>query len=76
MSPYLGKKGSQWPLGASDAPQAPDQPVKSVGRRIYWLGTEVQPCGKCGVAAANVDDCGHFGDPKCPRFGVIGTQKS
>jgi hypothetical protein len=24
----------------------------------------------CGIAPANVDDCGRFGDPACPYFGV------
>lgn len=37
---------------------------------IYWLGTKVHPCRKCGVPATNVDDCGEFGNPDCPRFGV------
>ena len=30
----------------------------------------VQHCPKCGVAPSNVDDCGEFGDPDCPYFGI------
>ncbi len=36
----------------------------------YWLGTKVHPCPKCGVAPTNVDDCGEFGNPECPYFGI------
>lgn len=31
---------------------------------------QVQRCHSCGVCPANVDDCGHFGDPECPYFGI------
>jgi len=31
---------------------------------------KVKVCSRCGVAPANVDDCGRFGDPECPYFGV------
>lgn len=27
-------------------------------------------CAKCGVAPSNVDDCGEFGNPECPYFGI------
>lgn len=37
---------------------------------IYWMGTKVMPCPACGIAVTNVDDCGHFGDPECPAFGI------
>jgi hypothetical protein len=30
----------------------------------------VQRCHKCGVCPSNVDDCGHFGDSRCPYFGI------
>ena len=36
----------------------------------YWLGTKVHPCPKCGIAPTNVDDCGEFGNPECPYFGI------
>lgn len=36
----------------------------------YWMGSLVQKCPDCGVAPTNVDDCGHFGDPECPYFGI------
>jgi hypothetical protein len=31
---------------------------------------QVQRCDKCGVCPSNVDDCGHFGDSRCPYFGI------
>jgi hypothetical protein len=31
---------------------------------------QVRECPMCGIAPANVDDCGRFGDPACPYFGV------
>jgi hypothetical protein len=31
---------------------------------------QVRECPMCGIAPANVDDCGRFGDPVCPYFGV------
>jgi hypothetical protein len=45
-------------------------------RLFHWrnLGDgkpiQVQECPMCGIAPANVDDCGRFGDPACPYFGV------
>ena len=30
----------------------------------------VKHCSMCGVAPSNVDDCGRFGDPDCPYFGI------
>lgn len=30
----------------------------------------VKRCPACGVSPGNVDDCGHFGDPDCPYFGI------
>ena len=41
----------------------------------YWMGNEVKPCSLCEVAPTNVDDCGQFGNPHCPCFGVIGDGK-
>lgn len=35
----------------------------------------VQACSMCGVAPSNVDDCGEFGNPECPYFG-IGREES
>lgn len=37
---------------------------------VYWMGSKVAKCPDCGVAPTNVDDCGHFGDPECPYFGI------
>ena len=31
---------------------------------------QVQRCHKCGVCPSNVDDCGCFGDSRCPYFGI------
>ena len=31
---------------------------------------QVRRCHKCGVCPSNVDDCGHFGDSRCPYFGI------
>jgi len=31
---------------------------------------KVQVCQMCGVAPSNVDDCGEFGNPDCPYFGI------
>jgi hypothetical protein len=31
---------------------------------------KVQVCQMCGVAPSNVDDCGEFGNPECPYFGI------
>lgn len=30
----------------------------------------VKVCPMCGVAPSNVDDCGEFGNPECPYFGI------
>lgn len=46
-----------------------EEHVDEQGRK-WWMGTLVHPCPACGVAPTNVDDCGHFGDPMCPYFGV------
>lgn len=29
----------------------------------------VEKCPMCGISPGNVDDCGCFGDSKCPYFG-------
>jgi len=39
------------------------------------LPVKVHPCRLCGVATASVDDCGEFGNPKCPRFGKEGVNQ-
>lgn len=31
---------------------------------------KVEVCEMCGVAPSNVDDCGEFGNPECPCFGI------
>jgi hypothetical protein len=31
---------------------------------------KVRRCHKCGVCPSNVDDCAHFGDSRCPYFGI------
>ena len=52
------------------------QPVPVGSKAFHWrnLGdgkpVQVQQCLMCGIAPANVDDCGRFGDPACPYFGV------
>lgn len=43
--------------------------------KVYWMGTEVKACGMCGKVVTAVDDCGEFGNPECPQFGVIGTKR-
>jgi hypothetical protein len=59
---------------ASAALDAQPEPVGS--KAFHWrnLGdgkpVQVQQCLMCGIAPANVDDCGRFGDPACPYFGV------
>ena len=30
----------------------------------------VKVCPMCGVAPSSVDDCGEFGNPECPYFGI------
>ena len=42
--------------------------------KTYWMGTEVKACGMCGKVVTAVDDCGEFGNPECPQFGVLGTR--
>jgi hypothetical protein len=52
------------------------QPEPGVAGLFHWrnLGdgkpVQVRECPMCGIAPANVDDCGRFGDPACPYFGV------
>ena len=36
----------------------------------WWMGKFVHPCPMCGIAVTNVDECGNFGDPDCPAFGI------
>lgn len=36
----------------------------------YWMGSKVEKCPMCGIAPTNVDDCGEFGNPECPYFGI------
>jgi len=31
---------------------------------------KVAECPMCGISPSNVDDCGEFGDPDCPYFGI------
>lgn len=35
-----------------------------------WMGNVVLACPRCHVVVVNVDDCGEFGNPDCPRFGI------
>ena len=42
--------------------------------KTFWMGTEIKPCPKCNKVVTAVDDCGEFGDPECPQFGVLGTR--
>jgi hypothetical protein len=52
------------------------QPEPAGDGLFHWrnLGdgkpVQVRECPMCGIAPANVDDCGRFGDPACPYFGV------
>ena len=48
----------------------PNGDTKIVNGETYWMGNKVEKCSKCGVAPTNVDDCGEFGDPDCPYFGI------
>lgn len=54
----------------------PVGPKPQGGKPFHWrnLGdgkpVQVQECPICGIAPANVDDCGRFGDPACLYFGV------
>lgn len=50
--------------------EQPNGRVEVIDGETYWMGTRVMPCSACGVAPTNVDDCGHFGDPDCPCFGI------
>lgn len=52
-----------------DINERTDGEVKIIDGETYWMGNLVHKCPDCGVAPTNVDDCGHFGDPKCPYFG-------
>ena len=65
----------------TDPTQPPAPPAPEVGEvaglsEYEWkdIGdgrpVRVQRCDKCGVCPSNVDDCGHFGDSRCPYFGV------
>lgn len=42
---------------------------------VMWEGSKVYACEKCGVCATNVDDCGEFGNPACPRWGAVDSLK-
>jgi hypothetical protein len=44
--------------------------VEVVDGETYWMGSKVEKCGKCGIAQTNVDDCGEFGNPDCPCWGI------
>lgn len=51
-----------------------EQKIDERAHGRYWGRNYVHPCPDCGVAPFNVDDCGHFGNPECPYFG-IGREK-
>ena len=44
--------------------------VEIIDGVTYWMGTVVNKCSLCGIAPTNVDDCGWFGNPLCPCYGV------
>lgn len=44
--------------------------VEVINGDKYWMGNKVEPCPKCGITVTNVDDCGEFGNPDCPAFGI------
>ena len=46
-----------------------DESIKKVGDKRYWLGSEIAPCSMCGDYVVAVDNCGEFGNSKCPLFG-------
>ena len=81
----LLKALSEWALGQGSNVDAPliirtraalAQPEPVGAALFHWrnLGdgkpVQVRECPMCGIAPANVDDCGRFGDPACPYFGV------
>lgn len=58
------------PPAASPAPESAgvgDYEWKDIGD---GRPVQVQRCHKCGVCPSNVDDCGCFGDSRCPYFGT------
>jgi hypothetical protein len=76
-----GPRGEDWQSSRLSAASAAlsaalAQPEPEGDRLFHWrdLGDgkpiQVQECPMCGIAPANVDDCGRFGDPACPCFGV------
>lgn len=56
-------------IRGDDHPNGREEIDTKTGER-YWMGSLVQKCPDCGIAPTNVDDCGHFGDPACPYFGI------
>jgi len=44
--------------------------IEGVNGKTYWMGNKVNKCPKCGIAPTAVDDCGEFGNPDCPCFGI------
>lgn len=50
--------------------EQPNGKVEIIDGETYWMGNRVHKCPKCGVAPTNVDDCGEFGNPDCPYFGI------
>ena len=50
--------------------------MKSNEKEFRWVDigdgkpVKVEVCSMCGIAPGNVDDCGEFGNPECPCFGI------
>ena len=50
--------------------EQPNGKTEMIDGETYWMGTRVMKCHRCGIAPTNVDDCGEFGNPECPYFGI------
>ena len=50
--------------------EQPNGKTEVIDGETYWMGTRVMKCPRCGIAPTNVDDCGEFGNPECPYFGI------
>lgn len=50
--------------------EQPNGKVEKIDGETYWMGNRVMKCPKCETAPTNVDDCGEFGNPDCPYFGI------
>jgi len=58
---------SRWTMQNEIEDKPPEFRVVDIGD---GRPVKVQVCPMCGVAPSNVDDCGEFGNPECPYFGI------